>query len=180
MRLAVLLVTLTTVSLMLFSPVTHAQSCFCRLGGSFSDRVRQTDIVVIGEIVEQTDYGAVVKVERYFKRSGPSRIAIHDPFTEYGCSQIGSVARPGDRYQIYVTLNGYGLDYPYTTGHCDGNTELEPGQPDDDHLLGLERYGGPSLQPQRTNTPTELMWLTAAAVPLAFLAVATLAPWRRR
>ena len=179
MRLAILLVTLTTIAAVLYTSAQPAHSCSCP-SVTFPDRVRFADLVVVGEIVEPTDYGAIVSVERYFKQSGPGTIAVYDPSFEAGCWSLGTVAEPGDRYQLYLSSFGYGLDYPYTTGHCDGNTELEPGQPDDDHLLGLERYGGPSLQPQRTNTPTELMWLTAAAVPLAFLAVATLAPWRRR
>lgn len=199
-RLVPVVAVLSTIG-MLASSVTPAHACYCALSPerlaepeALGPLVTEAGAIVIGTVAEvhpgnflpemTGDVDAVVSVERYLKGSGPERIEVDDPASDSDCGFI-SEASVDQRYLLVLTLSGEG----YKTHVCAGNAILSGDSisPNAErYIAGIEAITGPGEPPTPSEStadehgPRELMWVAAVIIPLAFLAVAVLAPWHRR
>lgn len=198
MRRLVPVVAILTTAALLFSSVTPAAACSCAYLRAH-EMVEFADVIAVGTVtrIDAPDFprGVSFATERYLKGTGPSEIEVKSALPQ--CGFIPALAL-SDRYVLFAQLQAG----EYSSSVCHGNLPLaadadfhfpsyslaeiealtghgEPPIVDSPVELNYgQQFFGEDIEP--ANPPNALMWLAAAAVPIAFLAGATLAPWRRR
>jgi len=182
----------------LFAAITPAHACSCAQP-SVEETVANADIVAIatvsrlvddadGGFADVPDLDGVATVERYLKGTGPAEITVDDPIGDGDCGFLDETD-VGERHLFFLTTD----DGAYRTHLCAGNALLTGEFVDEPtvnaYLAEVEAVTGLGQAPDGSdpiaptddvNLPREAFWAAAILLPIAFLATATLSPWRRQ
>lgn len=168
--------------------------------------VKSSDLIVIATPESKDGNVYTTTVERYLKGSGASFISVLEGVPLLAPLTDASLGRTTLLF-LYDSDSTHAGNIVYAAHPCKGGTLPEgydpletsmvaevvavtgPGQPPNDApplipntgdlRIGLEPGAAPTIEPGGPNPPSEIMWLAAALIPLAFLGAAALAPRRR-